>query len=85
MATLLIIAFAFAANLPLGWRRAGYEKFTLPWWLLIHASVPFIIALRVWMDTPLIFTPLFILFAISGQFVGQKMAVGGEKRKKRSF
>ena len=79
MTTLLIIAFAFAANLPLGWWRTGCEKFTLPWWLLIHASVPFIIALRVWMDTPLIFTPFVVLSAVSGQFVGQKMVGGGEK------
>ena len=74
MTTLLIIVSAFAANLPLGWRRTGYEKFTLPWWLLIHASVPFIIGLRIWMEMPLIWSPVVILAAVLGQLVGKRYA-----------
>ena len=74
MPTLIIIVLAFAANLPLGWRRAGYEKFTLPWWLLIHASVPFIIGLRIWLETPLVWSPVIILAAVVGQLIGKRYA-----------
>ena len=77
--TILIIVLAFAANLPLGWWRAGYEKFTLPWWLLIHASAPFIVGLRIWMETPLIWSPIIILAAILGQLIGKRHA--GKHRK----
>ncbi|MBS2100753.1 hypothetical protein KEM10_20870 [Carboxylicivirga linearis] len=45
---------------------------TLPWWLLIHASIPVLIPLRIWLDTPKIWIPLFIVVAIIGQFIGSR-------------
>jgi hypothetical protein len=42
------------------------------WFLLIHASIPLIIPLRIWLDTPNIFIPLFIVLAVAGQFIGAK-------------
>jgi len=79
MTTLIIIVSAFAANLPLGWWRAGYEKFTLPWWLLVHASVPLIIGLRIWLETPLIWSPTIILAAVLGQLAGKRCATKHRK------
>jgi hypothetical protein len=40
--------------------------------LIIHASVPFIIALRIWVGTPRILIPFFIGLAVLGQFTGKK-------------
>lgn len=50
--------------------RSKYKKLTLAWWLLIHASIPLIVALRIWLDTPYAYVPLFIALAVLGQFVG---------------
>ena len=83
MNTFILLLLAFAANLPLGMWRESYARFTLPWWVLIHASVPFIIALRVWMDTPPMWVPFIILSAVSGQFAGRKMAVKSKRQEKK--
>ena len=64
---------ALAVNIPLGKWRSKYKKFTIIWWLLIHASIPLIVAMRIWLDTPSIYIPLFILSAISGQLIGSKL------------
>lgn len=61
---------AFLVNIPLGRWRTRYRKLSLPWWLIVHASVPVILAIRIWLDTPLVFIPLFIAIAIVGQFLG---------------
>jgi len=67
-----VAIFAFLLNIPFGRWRANYKKFSLVWWLLIHASVPFIIAMRIWLGTPRAFIPLFIALAVLGQYVGKK-------------
>jgi hypothetical protein len=36
-------------------------------------SIPLIIPLRIWLDTPAICIPLFIGLAIAGQFVGSRI------------
>jgi hypothetical protein len=71
---LIVSAVAFVSNIFLGKRRAKCRKFTIKWWLLIHASIPLIIPLRIWLDTPVIFIPVFIGLAVAGQFVGNKIA-----------
>jgi cytochrome c-type biogenesis protein CcsB len=40
---------------------------------LIHASIPLIIPLRIWLDTPTVCIPLFIGLAVAGQFVGSRI------------
>ena len=73
MNVLIVSLAAFIVNLPLGGWRSKYRKLTLPWWLLIHASIPLIVALRIWLDTPLVFIPLFIAVAVLGQFLGGRL------------
>ena len=41
----LAIAVLFL-NVPFGYWRAGTERFSRPWFLAVHAPVPFVIALR---------------------------------------
>jgi hypothetical protein len=64
---------ALTINIPLGKWRNRYKKFTVIWWLLIHASIPLIITLRIWLATPRIYIPLFIALAVLGQFIGTKL------------
>lgn len=72
MNVVIVSAFALVLNIFLGKWRGKYPKFTFLWWVLIHASIPFIIPLRIWLDTPACFIPLFIGLAVLGQFVGSK-------------
>jgi hypothetical protein len=72
MASVFVAVFSFIVNVPLGRWRCKYKKFTVPWWLIIHTSVPFIIALRIWLATPRILIPFFILLAVLGQYAGRK-------------
>nr|WP_321411324.1 hypothetical protein [uncultured Carboxylicivirga sp.] len=74
--SIAIVSFtSFTINLLLGRWRAKYKKFTIAWWLLIHASIPILIPLRIWLDTPKIWIPLFIGIAIAGQFIGSRYLV----------
>lgn len=73
MSILIVAAVALVVNIFLGRWRAKRRKFTLSWWLLIHASIPLIIPLRIWLDTPTAFIPLFIGLAVAGQYVGARL------------
>ncbi|MDR2805111.1 MAG: hypothetical protein LBB85_05620 [Dysgonamonadaceae bacterium] len=73
MNVLILSLIAFLVNIPLGKWRGKYKKLTWPWWLIIHASIPLIIPLRICLfNTPNIFIPLFITLAVLGQFIGAK-------------
>lgn len=65
-----LLFFAFGVNLPLGYLRESSRRFSLHWFVLVHLSIPFIIALRSMLgfDWPLI--PFTIACAIVGQVVG---------------
>jgi hypothetical protein len=71
MNILIVSAVALIVNIFLGRWRSRYRKFTFKWWLLIHASIPLIIPLRIWLDTPRIWIPFFIALAVAGQFIGK--------------
>ena len=68
----VIAVLSFGINVPLGIWCHKFKKFTFPWWLVIHASIPVIIALRIWLNTPRVFIPLFIGLAVLGQFIGSR-------------
>lgn len=76
MEVVIVSVVSLFSNILLGKWRVNYKKFTFKWWLLIHASIPIIIPLRIWLKTPAIFIPLFIALAIAGQFIGTRMKVG---------
>ncbi len=83
MEVLIVSVTAFVANLPLGMWRSRYKRLSLRWWLLIHASIPLIVALRIWLGTHHLFIPLFIALAVAGQllgarFLGKKADVSSE-------
>jgi len=69
----IIGVLAFLLNVPLGMWRAGAPKFSVKWFVAIHASVPFIAALRIFCDVSPWFIPLFLALAITGQIVGSRI------------
>lgn len=70
---LTVSVLAFLINIPLGLWRKRYKKLSLPWWLIVHASIPILVSIRLWLDTPRLFIPLFILLAVIGQLAGARL------------
>lgn len=68
----LIGAVALAVNLPLGYARAGFRKFSLGWFVCVHLSVPLIAWLRLSNHVSAWGIPAFLACAVLGQFAGGK-------------
>lgn len=68
-----LLAFAVGSNLPLGYLRETSRKFSLRWFVLIHLSIPFIIALRLLLDISWQFIPLTLTCAVAGQIIGARL------------
>jgi hypothetical protein len=65
--------FTFLVNLPLGMWRESVKKFSVAWFIAVHASVPVVIALRIWLDVTYWAIPILIGIAVLGQFFGARM------------
>lgn len=76
---LLISVICLLVNIPLGRMRERSKKFSLAWFFWVHASIPFIIALRIGLHLHWISIPLNIASAVLGQFLG------GVSEKKKSI
>lgn len=74
------IFMAFAINLPLGYLRQNYEKFSFPWFFYVHISIPLIIYLRVKSGYSWKLIPITLAGAFAGQLIGGII----NRRKKRN-
>lgn len=72
MNVVIVSVVSVAINILLGRYRIRYRKMSVMWWILIHASIPLLVPLRIWLDTPVIAIPLFIGCAIIGQVIGSR-------------
>jgi hypothetical protein len=83
MLALWAVAIAvFLVNLPFGFWRAGVRRFTLPWFVAVHAPVPLVIGLRLlaglgWRLSTL---PVLVGAFFLGQFVGGRLRRYGNRR-----
>ena len=68
-----LIAVACTVNIPLGFLRQGYEKFTFGWFFYIHISIPLIIYLRIKSGLSWKFIPFTLASAVLGQVVGGRI------------
>ena len=68
-----LLGFALASNIPLGYLRQGVEKFSLRWFVYIHLSIPFIVALRLANDIGWQIIPLSFSLAVAGQMIGSHL------------
>ena len=73
-----LILLALCINLPLGYLRQSYEKFTFGWYFYVHISIPIIIYLRIKSGYSWKFIPITLGAAIAGQ------VLGGRYRRRRS-
>ena len=75
---LLVSLICLLVNIPMGRMRERCRKFSWQWILWIHASIPLIIVLRIWLRLHPIAIPINIAAAILGQFIG-----GAPEKKRR--
>lgn len=68
-----LLIFALGSNLSLGYLRETSRKFSLRWFVLIHLSIPFIVALRTLLDFNWNIIPLTFACAIGGQVIGARI------------
>ncbi|PLX82198.1 MAG: hypothetical protein C0617_15010 [Desulfuromonas sp.] len=69
----IVLLFAFAANLPLGFLREGSRKYSLHWFVYIHLSIPFIVILRLVQGLGWSVVPFTLACAVAGQLVGGRV------------
>ncbi len=62
-------------NLPFGYLRGGLRKFSVLWFVAIHAPVPLVIMIRKFHDLELTWTlaPFLLGSFFIGQFLGRKI------------
>jgi hypothetical protein len=69
---IILVAAAFFSNLPLGYLRKAVRKFSALWFLYIHASIPFLILLRLGMGISYWYIPFSLVCAVAGQVAGAR-------------
>ncbi len=70
---LILFAFTLILNLPFGYLRTRSIKYSLRWFLCIHAPIPFIFIARTVSHIEMKYIPVFALAAVAGQIVGGKL------------
>lgn len=75
---IFLLLFVFTVNLPFGYWRDGVVKFSLAWFVAVHAAVPLVLLYRTWFEIPFEWTVL--PFAVLAYFAGQ--AVGARWRRR---
>ncbi|MGZ9149053.1 MAG: hypothetical protein ACXW4G_11900 [Candidatus Deferrimicrobiaceae bacterium] len=68
----LIGGAALAVNIPLGYAREGFRRFSIGWFVCVHLSVPLIAWLRLVNDVSAWAIPAFVACAVLGQIAGGK-------------
>ena len=69
----LIGGAALAVNIPLGYAREGFRRFSIGWFVCVHLSVPLIAWLRFDNQVSAWGIPAFIACAVVGQIAGAKV------------
>ena len=72
---LILAALAtYVLNLPFGYVRQGFKKFSVMWFIAIHAPIPFVVLLRhlFGLGFQLYTYPVMVSAFFLGQFSGKK-------------
>ena len=69
----LIGVAALMVNIPLGYAREGFRRFSIGWFVCIHLSVPLIAWLRLENHVSAWGIPAFVACAVVGQIAGGKI------------
>lgn len=69
---LLTAFFAYLVNIPCGYIRERFPKFSFAWFFWIHASIPVLIFIRISLKVSPWFIPAVITAAVYGQIAGSR-------------
>jgi len=64
---------AIVLNLPLGYAREGFRRFSLGWFVCVHLSIPLIAYLRLANHVSAWAIPAFVGCALLGQLAGGRV------------
>jgi hypothetical protein len=65
-----LMLIAVSINLPLGYLRGNYNKFSFGWFFYVHISIPVIMLLRMRSGFSWKFIPLTLMAVVTGQMIG---------------
>ncbi len=68
-----LFSFTYMINLPFGILRAKSRRYSLRWFLFIHAPIPLVYLLRVISGLDYHYIPVLVLAAVLGQLMGGKI------------
>jgi len=77
---MLIGAVSIVLNLPLGYAREGFRRFSLGWFVCVHLSIPLIAYLRLANHVSSWAIPAFVACALLGQVAGGRVRRGRQAR-----
>jgi hypothetical protein len=72
-AILALFVITLLLNLPFGYGRAKSKKYSLRWFLYIHAPIPIIFIARTLSHIQFKYVPIFVVAAVIGQILGGKL------------
>ncbi len=67
---LMIAGLCLFVSVPFGMLRMKFKKFSIPWFLMIHAPIPVSIIMRKIYELPFQYALIFLLFSVTGQVIG---------------
>lgn len=70
-----VFLLTFIINLPFGYYRKKAQRFSFKWFLYIHLPIPIIVAARLLSNIDFRYIPLFVVAAITGQFLGGRIEI----------
>ncbi|PMP69572.1 MAG: hypothetical protein C0187_06715 [Calditerrivibrio nitroreducens] len=70
---IFISVMTFFLNLPFGYWRRRFKKFSIGWFFCIHAPIPIVATSRIYSHLSIKFIPLFLVFAVLGQIIGYRL------------
>lgn len=70
---LLLSLLSICLNIPFGLLRTNYKKFSLRWFLCIHAPIPIIAFMRITYKISPYYIPVLLFFSILGQTIGYRL------------
>ncbi|MDD2851755.1 MAG: hypothetical protein PHY09_07615 [Desulfuromonadaceae bacterium] len=75
-----LLFFALVINIPCGYIRQNFPKYSLMWFFLIHLPIPLIVILRIKAGLNWYFIPITLGSSVAGQIIGGALS----RRKKQN-
>lgn len=72
---LALFFFSLILNLPFGYARARSARYSLRWFLYIHAPIPIIFILRTISHVEIKYIPVVVIGAFIGQVLGGEIEI----------